>query len=64
MTRRKEGVIPRVSKSGHQDISITAYGKFRVAVCGEYIGTFTSPELAIKARDDYRKENNLPAAKY
>ena len=64
MTRKKEGVVPRVSNAGHQDIWMTKYKTFSVTIIGENIGTFKDIEKAIKARDDFRKENNLPAAKY
>lgn len=64
MTKKKEGVVPRVSNSGCQDIWITEYGRFSVRVCGDYVGNKIDLDEAVLLRDGYRKEHNLKPASY
>jgi len=64
MTRKKEGLAPRVSNAGHQDIYINRYGTFSVKIRGINVGTYKTIEKAISERDEYRNKHNLPAAKY
>ncbi len=49
-------------KSGHLNIWITPAGNYRVLVFTDYLGTFKDLIKAVKVRNDYRKEQNLPPA--
>ncbi len=51
------------SKSGLQNIVMTKENSHAVYVSGNYLGTFKIKDRAIKVRDDYRLENNMPPAK-
>lgn len=49
--------------TGHQNLIARANGLFSVSIGGENLGKYTKDE-AIKVRDKYRRENDLPAAEY
>lgn len=54
---------PNHSKSGHEYITISKAGNFKVVVAGVNLGTFYTMEKALEIRDGYMKKNNMRKAR-
>jgi len=56
--------MPETTKTVHENIRLMKSGHYRVCVLTDYLGTFHDLSVAIKVRDEYRKKEDLPPAKY
>lgn len=61
--RKQSTASSRRSKTGHQNLLNRRDGLYLVMVSGVKLGVFEKEE-ALKVRDKYRIETNLPAADY
>lgn len=61
--RKQSTASSRRSKTGHQNLLKRRDGLYLVLVSGIKLGIYEKDE-ALKVRDKYRIENNLPAADY